>query len=218
VAVASPHNKIINAVARARLRPLGLQQNGRSRLWYDDRGWHAIVVEFQASSYSKMSYLNVSLSWFWYPSEIWTFDVGFREDGTAEFHEEEQFQRDFERLADEAIEAVRRYRSSFASLQDAWTITSTLCEQNASVGWPNVHLGLLAALNGDAEHARERLHFVVADEIRTEWQAAQRAFCEKALDRIGDAGALRSWIEENIAACRQLRGLPTLEGPALPDR
>jgi len=218
VAVASPHNKIINAVARARLRPLGLQQKGRSRLWYDDRRWHAIVVEFQASSYSKMSYLNVSLSWFWYPSELWTFDVAFREDGTAEFHEEGQFQRDFERLADEAIEAVRRYRRSFASLQDAWMSTSTLYEQNASVVWPDVHLGLLAGLSAHTGQARKFLHAVVAEEGETEWQAARRAYCEKAMDRIDDVTALRAWLEECIAACRAMRGLPALEGPALPER
>lgn len=216
MATASPHSKIINALARARLRPLGLQQKGRSRFWCDDCGWHGIAVEFQASSFSKMSYLNVGMSWFWYPCEYWSYDLGYREPDSADFHDEAQFQRDFGRLVDKAIEAIHRYRNSCATLADAYKNALEEHGQLRPGGRPDVHLGLLAGLNGEAEQARGRLSFVAAQESRTEADAAQRAFCEKAMDRLDNVSALRSWVEENVAACRQLRGLPSLDGPALP--
>lgn len=60
------HNKIIQAVAKKALSPLGLRRDGKSRVWYDDHGWWAIVVEFQPSSWGRGSYLNVGLSWMLY--------------------------------------------------------------------------------------------------------------------------------------------------------
>jgi hypothetical protein len=216
VAVTSPHNKIINAVARAKLRPLGLQQKGRSRVWHDDRRWYGIMVEFRASRYRKSSSLNVGISWFWYPREYWSFDKVRHEPGDAEFQDETQFQRDFERLADQAVETIHRYRDPYASLGDAYQNVDISQAGLRPGGWPDLHLALLAGLNGEAERARRLLRQVPEQESRYEWQAARRAFCEKAIDRVADVGALRTWIEENIAACRQLRGLPSLQGPLLP--
>jgi hypothetical protein len=138
--------------------------------------------------------------------------------GLAEFHEEAQFQRDFEQLVDKAIEAIHRYRDSCVTLPDAY---KDALEEHGKLepgGWPDVHLGLLAGLNGEAEQARDRLSFVASQESRTEADAAQSAFCEKAMDRLYNVGALRTWIEECIATCRALRGLPPLEGPTLPAR
>src|SRR5256885_11111558 len=59
MAEADPHSKLITAAAREILRPLGLFQKGRSRVWLDDQGWWLGVVEFQPSDWSKGSYLNV---------------------------------------------------------------------------------------------------------------------------------------------------------------
>ena len=44
------HNKIIASAAKSALKPLGLKRVGRSRTWYDDHGWWAVVVEFQPSA------------------------------------------------------------------------------------------------------------------------------------------------------------------------
>ena len=59
VAAQPIHTKIITQAAREILRPKGLVQIGRSRLWTDDHGWWLINVEFQPSGVSKGSYLNV---------------------------------------------------------------------------------------------------------------------------------------------------------------
>jgi hypothetical protein len=40
-------------------------RKGRSRVWFDDQGWWIGVVEFQPSSWSRGTYLNVGVSWLW---------------------------------------------------------------------------------------------------------------------------------------------------------
>lgn len=55
------HNRVINAEAWRLLKPFGLTRKGRSRVWLDDHGWWLIQVEFQPSSWSKGSYLNVGV-------------------------------------------------------------------------------------------------------------------------------------------------------------
>jgi hypothetical protein len=42
----SPVLRIISSAARDSLKPLGLAQRGRSRLWIDDHGWWLGVVDF----------------------------------------------------------------------------------------------------------------------------------------------------------------------------
>lgn len=59
------HNKLIRQAAGEALRPLGLFQVGRSRVWIEDNGWYLTLVEFQSSGFSKGSHLNVALHFLW---------------------------------------------------------------------------------------------------------------------------------------------------------
>ncbi|WP_299392896.1 hypothetical protein [Pelagibius sp.] len=218
MSAASPHSKIINAVARAKLRPLGIQQKGRSRVWYDDRRWHGILIEFQPSGFSKMSSLNVAVAWFWYPKEHWSFDWGKREPGWAEFDgDEAQFQRDFEVLADAATEAVNYYRARTGTLREAY---EGLLENHKQFtrpgGWPDVHLGMLAALNGQCDQAEKLLSYVANEEGETKAYMSLKRFCNQAIAHLGNPESLRTWVEGNIAECRSLRRLPPLDPPTLP--
>ena len=219
MSAASPHNKIINSTARAKLRPLGILQKGRSRFWYDDRHWHAISIEFQPSGFSEASYLNVAISWLWYPKNFWSFDLPHHCRSRAEFHDETQFQHDFEVLADEAIEAVRDLRASTNTLESAYESALELDKEAPGPGgWPDVHLGLLAALTGKPEQANKLLRYVASQETRTESDMRQKAFLEKAISLLGSVDELRNWVENNIAECRSLLRLPPLEPPVLPAR
>ncbi len=86
-AAAPDHNAVLRTAARAALLPLGLIQRGRSRVWLDDRGWFLIVVEFQPSSWSKGSYLNVAAMWLWRDKDYLSFDYGGPDgDRIAGFH------------------------------------------------------------------------------------------------------------------------------------
>src|SRR5687767_4381931 len=72
------HSTLITAAAREILRPMGLFQKGRSRTWLDDQGWWVCVVEFQPSSWSRGSYLNVGCMWLWGVKDYISFDEGYR--------------------------------------------------------------------------------------------------------------------------------------------
>jgi len=63
--MAADHNRDIAKAARAALGSIGCVRRGRSRTWLDDRGWWVGVIEFQPSSWSKGSYLNVGASFLW---------------------------------------------------------------------------------------------------------------------------------------------------------
>lgn len=120
------HTKLLTTAARQILRPLGLIQKGRSRTWLDDRGWWLGVVEFQPSSWSRGSYLNVGVHWLWNVSDSPAFEFGSRVHlaGTRQFIEfetEEQFWPEALRLATVAAEQIRRYRSAFATVETAAT-------------------------------------------------------------------------------------------------
>jgi len=60
--------------------------------WLDDNGWWITNIEFQSSSWSKGTYLNVGVCFQWYPNDFFSFDIGYREAEFVEFESEEQFQ------------------------------------------------------------------------------------------------------------------------------
>ncbi|WP_326556437.1 hypothetical protein [Micromonospora sp. NBC_01796] len=126
--------RLIASAAREGLAPLGLRRLGRSRRWYDDRGWWVIHVEFQ-SSRSAGTYLNIGAMWLWVDKNFWTFDEGdrlyWRDDGSftydpqygesgwlqfLDFLRVEQFSRDLPSLVQIA---ARRVTELLASDPDA---------------------------------------------------------------------------------------------------
>lgn len=219
MSVTSPHNKIISSTARTLLRPLGVQQKGRSRFWYDDRRWHAISIEFQPSSFSKGSYLNVAITWLWYPKSFWSFDESSDQKPWVVFHNEAQFQEDFEALVKEVIKEVHNFRAKFGSLKETYEIVlERRKDMRRPGGWPDVHQGLLAALCGHPARADELLGYVARQECEFDWQLKQKAFCKTAVSLLEDVDGLRAWVENNIGKGRSLLGLPVLEPPFLPAR
>ncbi|HEX3626856.1 MAG TPA: hypothetical protein VH280_15700 [Verrucomicrobiae bacterium] len=124
------HNKIVATAAKKALAPLGLKQQGSSRIWYDDRGWWAIVMEFQPSSWDRGSYLNVALSWMFYEHDHWTFDIGGRSDG---------------------------FRSATATLDHMYAHYQATTERHGD--WPDYYAGVLAGLRGDRTSAEQHPAF-----------------------------------------------------------
>jgi hypothetical protein len=113
-----PHNRIVTQAARAVLRPMGLVQRGRSRVWIDDYGWWLINVAFEPSSWSRGSYLDVGVQWLWYRFPCLCFELGDRvvEAGFVEFETPEQFAQEANRLAVQAAEKVLLYRNLVGDL------------------------------------------------------------------------------------------------------
>src|SRR3954447_12571229 len=116
MSVSQPHTKLLNTAAREVLRPLGVVRKGRSRTWLDDQGWWLGVVEFQPSSWSKGSYLNVAAHWLWTDIGTISFDFGGRLEGFEEYSSDEQFLAAGARLAAAAAEEAQRLTTMFSSL------------------------------------------------------------------------------------------------------
>lgn len=161
------HNKLIAAAAKEALSPLGLKRVGKSRLWYDDHGWWCIVVEFQPSSWSKGTYLNVGVSWLLFEKAHWSFDVGYREDGFSRARAEQQFSDALSRIVAHASERVRAYRESFATIQGAH------CHYQSAelrTHWDYYHAAMIAALSGETLIARQHFESLMSQPQEYEWQ------------------------------------------------
>jgi hypothetical protein len=156
VTVQHQHTKLLNAAAREVLRPLGVVQKGRSRTWLDDHGWWLGVIEFQPSSWSRGSYLNVGVNWLWDPKDYLSFDFGHRidipgEGQYIEYENEEQFSPLARKLAMVAAEQVRHYRDVFPTLEAA---AATLRRTEPDDVLRSLDAGIALGLAGDGTAAR----------------------------------------------------------------
>ena len=147
------HARIVTSAARTALRPLGLQQKGRSRLWIDDHGWWLVNVEFQPSSWCKGSYLNVGEQHLWCERNYLVFERHERSAGGTAFIEftsdETAFDAAMTRLAERAVAAVLARRQEHGDSHDALRFVAATGDDFTA----GVALGLL----GDVPAAAARL-------------------------------------------------------------
>lgn len=212
----SPASSIITRVARDVLRPLGLRQQGRSRLWFDDHGWWLVVVEFQPSAWSQGSYLNVSPMWLWHRSEHFWFTPEARIHEHVELRDEAQFAVAARRLATLARDRVLELRAQLSTL-DA-VAEHLRATPIASGGWPAYHAGLAAALTGDVTQAGAAFDaFLSTDPTHDTpvWRDLRRQVAELR-DQLRDRDAVRSQLSEVVADSRRLLKLDALTTPAFP--
>jgi hypothetical protein len=160
-----PHTKLLSEAARQLLRPLGLIQKGRSRTWLDDRGWWLGVVEFQPSSWSRGSYLNVGVNWLWTPKDDLSYDFGGRlgvpgDGGYVEYKSDEQFWPLAVKLATIACDDVRRLRELFPTIEAAAAVLEKATDLNIE---ESIDAGIALALVGEGDRARTMLR------RHTEW-------------------------------------------------
>ena len=155
-----PHDRLIADAAKAVLRPLGFQRKGRSRLWFADHSWWLAVVEFQPSSWSKGSYLNVAAHWLWTDIGTISFDFGGRVEGFEEYSSDEQFATAAARLAVTAAEEAQRLTTMFSSLSATAKVLLTDARSqtrpaSGHPGWTAYNAGVAAGLVGRTDDATE---------------------------------------------------------------
>lgn len=198
------HNKLINAAAKKALAPLGLRQQRKSRIWYEDHGWWAIVVEFQPSSWDRGSYLNVALSWMLYEHDHWTFDIGGRAEGFRSASEGEDFEAAMSELAAQAARLVLEYRERFSTLDGMCAYYQTL-ERHG--GWPDYYAGVLAGLRNDRAAAEQHLSSVIAASSSTTWHRALQFRCQDLMRLLDEPRFFRDSILGIVLRCRAGRSL-----------
>jgi hypothetical protein len=201
------HSKIIRAAAKKALAPLGLAQQRKSRLWYDDHGWWAIIVEFQPSGWDRGSYLNVGLSWMFYEMDHWSFDIGYREDGFRSASKGDQFELTMMEVANLAAQRVHDYRQRFASLEDMCTYYDGI---EGRGGWPDYYAGVLEGLRGNRDAAERRFSRVLSSTSTTMWHRALEFRCQDLMRLLGQPTFFRDSVVGIVLRCRSGRGLADL--------
>jgi hypothetical protein len=224
-------NTLITQAARQHLEPIGVRRKGRSRSWFEDRGWWLIHVCFDRGS-GVGTYLEVSAMWLWREGDDWSFDDGdrvyWRDDGTFAtevpfgergwttwlgFIREHLFAKDVEMLAGIARQRVIQLREQFPDPCSALTsLAGRRTRLGEDPGWHEYNTGAAAALCGDLTVARDAFARVVARPIAPGW-TTDRAQLAADLGRLDDAGELRDRVMQLILARRQRLGLPALDQP-----
>lgn len=174
---AHPANAILARTAREVLKPMGLVQKGRSRIWLDDRGWWVIVVEFQPSGFGVASYLNVGVCWLWdLATDYWHFDLGNRVLGAgANFEDEEQWRTASESLTERAAEEVLRLRQLVPDMTAAARVTAQMLadsdrrDSRLIAGWPAWYAAVVNGLLADPAYSAAVFRRVAKSEDDRDW-------------------------------------------------
>jgi hypothetical protein len=211
-----PHDRLIADAAKAVLRPIGFQRKGRSRVWLADHSWWIGVVEFQPSSWSKGSYLNVAAHWLWTDIGAISFDFGGRLERFEEYSSDEQFAAAAARLAAAAAKEAQRLTTMFSSLTGTAEILLTDARTQTTSGsghpgWRAFNAGVAAGLVGRTDDAMEMFGSVLdgpADPASVLHIAAER------MSKLAsDPAKLRSNVVSVIAHQRETLRLPTVRSP-----
>lgn len=142
------HNNIINQVARKVLKPEGLIRKGQSRTWLDDNIWFTTILEFQPSSWSKGTHLNVGINFNWYLNDYISFDYGYRVENFIEYKDDEQFELGVTELTKNGLQKVLEYRN-FADFDYAKEKIFSLLPDDGL--WQNYHRIMISLITGDLE-------------------------------------------------------------------
>ena len=221
----SEHSAIINRAARAALRPLGLQQKGRSRFWYDDQDWRAFFVELQPSSWSKGTYCNVGVMWLWHPWAVirephWVFNEFERITvDHSEFASYDNNPTGFETsvagLMAGAVAEILRLRDQFNSVG----AVAHHYKGDVAPGWPKYNRSVALGLMGSAKDAsagfRSVAAVVAASAYPNPTDESFRLNAERLSQLAHDSRAFKEAIEEQIAGCREGLRLRALTPPVI---
>ncbi len=219
-------SQLVKAAALEHLASLGLRQRAGSSLWFDDRGWWLINVEFQPSR-RQGTYLNVGAMWLWNDRDHWAFDDGsrvyWRADGSftseipfgergwtdfLDYRTPEQFTNDLGRVARVAAQQVQQLREQFPDPRAAANqLTSRSTRPAESNLWHLFNSAAAAGLSGDTQTARRLLDTITVDSLEPDW-AHELAGRSAELSNLTD-NALRNRLIETIEATRQRLKLPT---------
>jgi hypothetical protein len=205
----TPHSRILEKAAGEILIPLGLFQKGHSRTWIDDQGWWIGVIEFQPSSWSKGSYLNVGAMWLWNEKDYFSFDVGYRVDHHVRYESDDQFESESLRLARLAADEVVKYRRMFPTIDSA---ASYLREHaNPSNQWSLFNTAVACGYVGDTAASSRYFKKLIQQNADFPWEKKLRQRCAQLANEVRDNQAFARIIEGSIARTRQLLKLPQNE-------
>ena len=209
------HNKLLKKIAKERLKPYGIFQQGQSRIFLHDRGWFTIVIEFQPSSWSKGTYLNIGVDFNFYPRNYFAFGYGYREKGFEEFKDEEQFNKLVNELCELTIKRVQELDEKFT---DVWSALKTSDKEKASDPWRIYEVAVLNILTSNLDKARKLLLQVSKCKCENDWEIERKKVADELLDWLNERPRDLDKIENLINITRQLKKLPLVTLDNLKER
>ncbi|NOU30210.1 MAG: hypothetical protein HOO96_20090 [Polyangiaceae bacterium] len=206
------HNSALAAAAKAVLGPIGCVRKGKSRTWVADHGWWAGLIEFQPSSWSKGTYLNVGAAWLWHEQDYWSFDDGAGQSGprVAGFQEARSggdFRDKARGLAEIAKRELLALRARHCSLE---ATAKYLASRHDEGIWADYHCGVAAGLTGQRAVAEERFAAVLVAAPVAPWMEELQVRTRELVGLLGSADMFRAAVEGIILRTRGLRKLPAL--------
>jgi hypothetical protein len=204
----------LRQAGRAHLADLGIRlASSTPRQWLGDRGWWLINVEFQASSWSVGSYLNVGIQYLWTVTDHRSFGHGnprFAIPGCGQFAAldgpEDQVRANAEAVAHAARTAVIQLTEHANNEQSHLT---WLSQQTGAGFWQDLDAAIATGLLGLQEQATSKLlEFVRRLDPAVAWQAALAPDCEHLAEQAHSPERFRAEIDERIAKTRSQLKLP----------
>jgi hypothetical protein len=203
MAVTSSASKLVAKAGREVLRPMGLRQRGRSRLWLDDHDWWLAVVEFGSPRWSQGSRLTIGAMWLWEETPHVRFDVLDPAIAGSDFVDEAQFYKSVRRQCGLAAERVGRYRDAFCDLTSVAEHLASLMPARPTP-WDWYHAGVAAGLVGEVARARAAwAQLLEEDADGLPWLVDLQRRTRTLLNLVDDHVAFRAWASEVVAASRR---------------
>jgi hypothetical protein len=209
------HNKLLKKIAKERLKPHGIFQQGQSRSFLFDRGWFTIVIEFQPSSWSKGTYLNIGVDFNFYPRDYFAFRYGYREKGFEKFKDAEQFSSLVNDLCDLTIKRVQELDLKF---KDIWTALKTVEREKETDTWTLYELAVLNALTGNYDKALKQFNQVANLKCESDWEIQRNQVAQELITSLKDKSKVLNDIKNIITKTRQLKKLPNVTLDDLTER
>jgi hypothetical protein len=150
------HNKFIAKKARETLKPLGFQRDGKSRVWYKDHGWWALVVYFQPSAYSKGTSVDVCVSNFLYEKGHWAFEDSANIKGYASLERDDDFESRVNEMTIKAATSSLEFEERYAGLDGFINYYNKFPVNRRSVWFYN-NMAIIESLRGNYEAAKDNL-------------------------------------------------------------
>jgi hypothetical protein len=137
----------------------------------DDRIWHVIVVEFQPSSWSRGTYVNVAAMWLWNPKDYFSFDYGpYRVQGFGSA-DEAQWPERCRAAATVAADRVAKLRADLTDIGAAVRHLSS----HPDAGWPTFDAAVASGLVGHVGRARALAKKVLREDDGVDWHREMKA-------------------------------------------
>ncbi|WP_261271337.1 hypothetical protein [Sphingomonas sp. LC-1] len=203
------HSRIMAAAAKKQLAPLGVRQQGRSRLWLADRGSWLNVVEFTPRRWSKSVSLMNAAHWLWVGAGFMSLNEAVPSQLHVEFETEEQFKGAAREIAQAAQVNACLMDERFPSFQAIAEFVIQRAEsspERLGPSWWGYEAGIAAGLLGRVDESSRFLRGLTDDRV------VNRA--ANLLPLIGRLDAFRSAVNINVAEERARLKLVALEQPA----